>query len=152
MARTKKTTSPTTLYGDLVTPENMAALAGVGVDDFPINLPFHNRTSSAMAFPELGIDLPAYAENVDVLILEKGGVSLFCMNYGYLSKLFGWNDKVGVFIGAIPTDSSDSTSGEVDSSNGDSSSSNPDSGSGVMISEDGRRYTIDVEGNIIYLD
>ena len=97
MARTKKTTSPTTLYGDLVTPENMAALAGVGVDDFPINLPFHNRTSSAMAFPELGIDLPAYAENVDVLILEKGGVSLFCMNYGYLSKLFGWNDKVGVF-------------------------------------------------------
>lgn len=91
---------PETLFGDKVTPENIARLAGVAVGEFPQVIALTNATSSELAFAELGVLLLPYEQKREVIIRNQGMVNTFCVNFAYLSELSQWDERYGVLVQA----------------------------------------------------
>ena len=88
------------IFGDAVTPENLANLAGMEVGVFPQKITLTNATSSELTFAEIGVSLLPYEQKRMVTIRNQGMLDIFCMNYAYLAELSQWNEHYGVLIQA----------------------------------------------------
>lgn len=96
-----ETTVPNKLFGEHITPENIARLAGVEVGFFPIKLSVSNATSSDLPLAELGVSLQPYEQDREIIIKNQGVLDTFCANSAYLAALWQWHEHNGLIIQPI---------------------------------------------------
>lgn len=101
-AKAQTDDTPAELYGTDITAQKLYALAGVDEGSFPFALALDNRSSSMMAFPELGSQAAAsllpYAQNVPVTFENKGMLETFVINMNQFAELWDWNGQHGVVV------------------------------------------------------
>lgn len=89
------------LFGEHITPENIARLAGVEIGFFPIKLSVSNATSSDLPLAELGVSLQPYEQDREIMITNQGMLDTFCTNCTYLANLWQWHEHNGLIIQPI---------------------------------------------------
>lgn len=101
-AKAQTDDTPAELYGTDITAQKLYALAGVDEGSFPFALALDNRSSSMMAFPELGSQAAAsllpYAQDVPVTFENKGMLETFVINMNQFAELWDWNGQHGVVV------------------------------------------------------
>lgn len=86
------------LGGKEIIALNVFHLANVEVGAFPFSVLLDNKTISSVVFPELGLSLPPYAKDIQVIFSNQSQLDAFVQNVQLWANLWDWNVHFGVVV------------------------------------------------------